>query len=301
MTQLRPPLILIASVRSGTTFTASCFMRHDGIKIWREKRMIWTIGNVTHPNDRFTAEMATPSVVRKIRKRWLDFQEANGNRVIMEKTPSNCLRVPYVRRIFPEARIIHMVRDGRDAVSSALPFWTRPRRKKRMLRRMRETSVLQWPLYLPWFVTDQVLVRMGIRKRTRSWGPVYPGLFDDLKVLDLVEVVAKQWVAAVETASADLADMDSSQVIHVRYEDLVARPHEYFAKFLTMVGLEMNERLSEYLTTQVRTSAVGAWKSRLSPQQVERMMPILEPALRRLGYPIEVHAPLTGARKTDSA
>lgn len=276
-------------------------MRHGSVKVMREKRMVWTIGNATHPNDRFTADMATPRIIRRIREHWLQVQEKNGGRVIMEKTPSNCLRVPFVRKIFPEARIIHMVRDGRDVVSSALPFWKRPRRKKRMLRRLRETSVLQWPLFLPWFITDQVLVRMGLRKRTRSWGPVYPGLFEDLKSMDLVEVIAKQWVTSVETATADLADMNPEYLIQVRYEDLVANPHEYFTRFLAMIGLEMTEPLRRHLAENVRTTAVGAWQKRLTPHQVELIMPIITPTLRRLGYPVDETTASADASRPDPA
>lgn len=36
-----------------------------------------------------------------------------------EKTPDNIMRLPLIWRIFPEARFIHIIRDGRDAVASA--------------------------------------------------------------------------------------------------------------------------------------------------------------------------------------
>jgi len=284
MATLKPPLILVANVRSGTTFTATCFKQHSGVKIWREQRMVWTTGNETTPHDRFTADMATPRIVKSIRKQFLEFQERHGGRTIMEKTPSNCLRVPFIRQVFPEARIIHLVRDGRDNVSSCLPFWTRPRKKKRMLRRLKEAPIHTWPVYLPKFVTDQILVRSGLKKRVGSWGVTYPGMREDLREMDLIEVISKQWVTAVTTAQADLADMDPSMWIEVKYENLVADPVPHFTRFLDLVDLPMTEQMASYLRDNVRQTAVGAWRKRLTEEQIEKMLPIITPMLVELGY-----------------
>lgn len=287
MADLKPPLILVANARSGTTFTATCFKQHDGIKIWREQRMVWTTGNEKAPNDRFTEDMATPRIIKKIRKQFLDFQNAHGDRIIMEKTPSNCLRVQFIRKVFPEARIIHLIRDGRDNVSSCVPFWTRPRKRKRMLRRLKETPIHQWPLYLPKFLNDQLAVKLGLKKRVKSWGPIYPGMLEELETRDLIEVIATQWVTAINTAQPDLADMDPSQWIEVKYEDVVKDPVTHFTNFLSLVDLDMTDSMAAYLKENVRQSAVGAWRKRLDDEQIEKMMPILTPTLQRLGYPMD--------------
>jgi len=47
-------------------------------------------------------------------------------RRLLEKTPENCLRLPFLLEIFPDARIIHLTRDGRSNISSAftlIPGW----------------------------------------------------------------------------------------------------------------------------------------------------------------------------------
>ena len=62
---------------------------------------------------------ATPAIREGIRE-WAT-NEARGASMFVEKSPRNILRVPYVRAIFPEARIVHIVRDGRDVACSMVP------------------------------------------------------------------------------------------------------------------------------------------------------------------------------------
>jgi len=206
MAELKPLIVLVATVRSGTTMTAACFNQHDEIAVLREQRMLWTEGNQHLGHDRFTEEQVTPKIAKRIRREFLNLQEERGGRRIFEKTPSNCLRVPFIHKIFPDALIIHMTRNGRDNVSSCLPFWTRPRKQRRIVRRVKETPIHHWPLLLPRLVRDQIGVRLGLTKRVKSWGVIYPGMFDDLQSRELVEVIATQWRTAVETASNDLRE-----------------------------------------------------------------------------------------------
>jgi len=291
MAQLKPLIILVATVRSGTTMTAACFNQHDDICVVREQRMLWRDGNTEIEHDRFTEEQARPEIIEKLRQSFLNLQEERGGCRIFEKTPSNCLRVPFIHKVFPEALIIHMVRNGRDNVSSCLPFWTRPRKKRRIIRRIKETPIHQWLALFPRLFRDQVGVRLGVAQRVKSWGVIYPEMFDDLENHKLVEVIAKQWEYAVRTASADLAEhVGAGNYLEWKYEDLCAKPVEHFQRALDMAGLEMTAELAAYLRENVHVQAVDAWKKRLTAEQVELIDPIIRPAMEQFGYSMEMPA-----------
>jgi len=268
--------------------TAACFNQHDGIHVVREQRMLWREGNTDLNHDRFTEEQARPEVVEMLRKAFLDLQEEKGGLRIFEKTPSNCLRIPFIHKVFPDALIIHMVRNGRDNVSSCLPFWTRPRKKRRILRRMKETPFHQWPAMIPRLFRDQVGVRMGMAERVKSWGVVYPEMFADLSKYSLIEVIARQWRYAVETASADLEKcVGKGNYLEWKYEDLCKDPVPHFQEALDMAGLPMTEELASYLKENVHVQAVDAWKKRLTAGQVRTIDAIIKPAMEQFGYSVE--------------
>ncbi|MFG0329528.1 MAG: sulfotransferase family protein [Phycisphaerales bacterium] len=291
MAQLKPPIILVGNYRSGTTMTALCFDQLDEIAIWREPRTIWTLGNAGRPHDRFTEELATPRVIKRIRNAFRDYQQANGGRRVMEKTPSNTLRVPFIRKVFPEARFIHLIRDGRDNISSASKRWSEPINRRRLKRRLLETPVWEWPKYLPRFLHDHVGMRLGLTKHVQSWGVVYPGMAEDKQRLDLIEVVAKQWVAAVETAWSDFRTLEDSLYVECHYEDFVEEPHQWFERFLELTELEMTDDLVDYLSTEIRRDAIGVWRERLDSEQIALVEPIIRPTMERVGYSMDTPDP----------
>jgi len=65
--------------------------------------------------------MARPKVVKNIRQAFEKYERTHGG-VVVEKTPSNVLRIPFINEVFPEARYIHIYRNGYDSVSSTYGF-----------------------------------------------------------------------------------------------------------------------------------------------------------------------------------
>ena len=75
--ELKPPIFLIGSVRSGTTMFHHIFNLHDDVKSWFEPRTIWMYADPGRRHDRFTEDDATSRVKKYIRKRFLQFQKRN--------------------------------------------------------------------------------------------------------------------------------------------------------------------------------------------------------------------------------
>ena len=120
------PVIILGAPRSGTNMLRDALTRLSGIETWPcdEINYIWRHGNVRYVSDEIPAENATGSVAGYIRGCFNSMGRRTGAETLVEKTCANCLRVPFVDEVVPEARYIYIVRDGIDAAGSARQRWT---------------------------------------------------------------------------------------------------------------------------------------------------------------------------------
>ena len=83
-----------------------------------EPSSIWRRGRSHLPHEMYATSAATPQAVSEIRSRFRAVAQETGGSRILEKTPANSLRLGFVLAAFPDARIVHIVRDGRDVAVS---------------------------------------------------------------------------------------------------------------------------------------------------------------------------------------
>ena len=112
--------LIVGCERSGTTILGELLAAHLAVRFIFEPHEIWErAGDGINGSHRLVAEHATTDVRLSIRE-WFRGQQGAAT-LLVDKTPRNVLRIPYVRAIFPEAKIIHIVRDGRDTACSLVP------------------------------------------------------------------------------------------------------------------------------------------------------------------------------------
>jgi Sulfotransferase family len=150
--------MIVGCNRSGTTLLRAMFDSHPEIAVPGESGFIVTMGTRRHRRryegprgfrtDRFVADALDHPRVRQwnlpaeaadafVAPRVLSFAEAvrrlygvyaaaHGKPRYGDKTPGYVLHLPLLARLFPEARFIHLIRDGRDVALSKVstyPNW----------------------------------------------------------------------------------------------------------------------------------------------------------------------------------
>lgn len=292
--ELKPPIILFGNFRSGTTMLQKIIASHPDVVSFYEPVGIWLYADPGREHDEFDESDATARVKRYIRRRFLKYQRENGNRIVIEKTPANILRIPYVRAIFPEARFIYIVRHPLSFVSSVELKWQRPVATRRIRMRLKTTPFTQLHHYVGRLIKQQWNSRVLRRKYLPIWGPRYRGIQQDLKKNDLLTVIARQWARASAKAEKDLADFEPGQVLRLRYEDFVDDPLSGLRQICEHCGLEMTTELARQVQDMVKTDRKHKWQ-RFQPHELARIIPELKNEMQRVGY--SVPADITAARE----
>jgi hypothetical protein len=199
---------------------------------------------------------------------------------LLEKTPENCLRLPFLVSLFPDARILYLTRDGRSNVNSLIEGWKQPH----LFPGYRVPEALQIPGYT--------------RKR---WAfSLIPG-WRDLCASSLEEVCAWQWIRCNEAVLAHREETRGEvPYLTIRYEDLVGmtqtmgegqvggnttRVLRSVADFLEIDFERDLARAAQELPQINVVSAPGRQKwRRQNADAITRITPLIEPMMQRLGY-----------------
>ena len=179
---------------------------------------------------------------------------------------SNSLRLEFVDQVFPDAKFVHIIRDGTQSVLSIYRFWKEKSRglpTKKIGVRLKELSITRLPYY-----SLEVLKRVlpqGAAYWTGKpvWGPRIPGLNGLLRDLDLLEVCCLQWRMCVEAACTYGRLLPATRYMECRLEDM---------------SPELLQRVMEFTELEDASEIWEAFEKKFDPSQPGRRTPNAEPA-----------------------
>jgi len=283
--KLKPPIIIFGNTRSGTTIVQKVMATHPDIVPWYEPRTLWLCADPARDHDEFDESDATDKVKWHIRNQFLKFQKQHGNCIVLEKTPANILKIPYVRTIFPEATYLFIVRNPFSFISSVELKWQRPVSTKGIRRRLKYTPINQLPHYAGRLIRQQFDKRLLRRKYLSLWGPRYKGIEQDLQTQDLLTIIARQWSVCSRKAEKDLTLFEPGRVLRLRYEDFVENPISDMERICAHCGLEMTSRMVRAANEWVKSDRQEKWR-RFDSGDLARILPEIEVEMWRHGYEV---------------
>jgi hypothetical protein len=184
---------------------------------------------------------------------------------LLEKTPENCLRLPFLLEIFPDARILYLIRDGRANISSLMEGWKQPH------------------LFPGYKVPEKIRISGDTRGR---WAFTLIPRWRELLERPLEEVCAWQWIECNQ-AVIDFFELEGKGVpyIQIKYEQLISNPTRGLANIYEFLGLQRkySSSMSDFPKINV-VSPPDPDKWRKNQEKIERVLPIMKPMLEKLEY-----------------
>lgn len=282
------PVIVIGAARSGTNMLRDILTTLPGFGTWDcdEINPIWRYGNLNTPSDVFSAEMARPEVARYIRGAFAKIALKQGVTNVVEKSCANSLRIPFVDAIFPKARYLFIVRDGRDTVVSAEERWKASFDLVYAAKKLRYVPWSDFPIYAARFGFNRIRQLLSKENRLSFWGVQLNVMDELLQQYDLQEICALQWKMCVEKSAADLNALAPKRTLQVKYEDFVREPAKELGRILPFLGVDLDSVNCELLASGVRATSVGRYRDQLAPKTLEKVELLMGDTLRDFAYVI---------------
>jgi uncharacterized protein (TIGR03032 family) len=257
------PVIVVCPPRSGSTLL---------FELLATSPQAWTIGGESHAlvegqpslhpaarefdSNRLDATAATSDVIARLHAEFsAKVVDRDGHRPnadtrrlrLVEKTPKNALRVPFLDAVFPDAHYVHLVRDPREEIASMIDAWASGR-------------FITYPQLPGW--------------EGPPWSLVLTPGWRDLRSRPLPEVAARQWASATTILLDDLERIDADRVTLVRYSDLVDDPQATMTSVCEATGLSWDRQLQPGQLPAARHTLTPP-----DPDKWRRHWPDIEPLL----------------------
>jgi len=146
--------------------------------------------------------------------------QIHGKRLVV-KHPRNSLRIPFIRKLFPNAKYVHVIRDGRDVTCSL----------------MTKQGSGYWAHMKPpdW----------------RSWQKKYP---------KGPKKYAWQWTTTIDIINSDKSKIPKSDFIEFKYEDFVRDAESTMKHIFDLLGIpfeKAQQDLSKKIQDKMENSYIG--------------------------------------------
>ena len=167
----------------------------------------------------------------------------SGKKVVGDKTPLLGPKfVEEIYEIYPEARVIHIIRDGRDQAVSFI-HQQGNRAKRGRTHRLSPEELARSEAY---------------RRSPRDLAQRGEGMFAE----KTLRKAAQNWALRVGRAIEDGPALFGDRYTEVRYEDLLERPNEEVGRLLGFLGVDTDEGLVEHCVSSASFEKLSRGRER---------------------------------------
>ena len=260
------PIIILSAGRSGSKLARSFVGRFSDVyEIPFDIGYVWTRSLLMDTNEEYVSELNDDfnySETRRHIDKIINSHKKPHHKFFVEKSVPNSLRPEIIRKVYPDAKIICLVRNPYAVFESTLRVWNTPPKYGYLFKKFlyAPNFDLKYLLKLISNIAVKLFVKSPSPSVNGSWGPKYMGMTADLLTEDLEIVVAKQ----VYHCSKSVLGYDRSDknCFFIKYEDLLL-DHLEREKLLKFCGLEaaddFQDKLAEF-EQEIDTENMYKWQ-----------------------------------------
>jgi LPS sulfotransferase NodH len=293
-------VFVIGAPRSGTTVLQNILNCHSKIVAWYEPYYLWREYFRDRGNEIWSANDLNEKSLFKIRQEFQRYANKAQKPIVLDKSPGHVFNLKIIQAIFPKAKWIHIIRDGRDVTLSINKEWIKRKeivvqRDFKNLFRITKNMIERQPFwkYKLMAIFYEIKSNFSVNplhylNKSKwagrpGWGPRFEGWQGYLQEHSTLEFNAMQWVKCLEAVKESWDCLPATHKIEIRYEDILRSPEESLAKILNSLGLEPPINFFKKIP-QLKTNNFDKWAQEFTAEEIDEIKPILAPLINDLGY-----------------
>lgn len=237
--EIKDPIFILGCGRSGTSILSRSLALHPEIVYWDEPREIWKScypksdiwsNNARRNKGKLVLEKEDESLInsRRLRRLFALKKSISGKKYLLEKLPINNFRIPFIRQIFPDARFIHIYRNGLEVAQSIEELAAKGK----------------------WFGPDsykwETLLKLAKAQDEFNFKGV------NLENMSLYERGLMEWRLSTQIVRESLQKIPSDSYIEISYEDFVNSPMPTIGEILSFLNVDSNADVLNFVKTNVK-------------------------------------------------
>lgn len=288
-------IFVIGAARSGTHLLADTLSKNTDCTYLNEINDFWKQPFPFLKTDYIPDYYSTKIRAEKLR---LKFIAKGKNDFLIEKTAANCLRLPFLYKMFPEAYFIHIVRDGREVSISARRKYYGDIRKITQDNINKENAPSRLghlinqithkyntglnPLSI--LVNAKRFIQMTLKEmnliKYSFWGPRYPGSSHLFKHLSPIELAADQWQYSIMMIKNFISGNKDVKYHELTYEQLISEPDEVIKEIFEFLSIPSERKISHNINKAINKNHFPE----LEPYEQKKLISRIGFTLKNLNY-----------------
>ena len=273
--KVKSPIFIVGIGRSGTTVLGKILSMHRHVGFLNEPKAIWhsiypqedVIGNYSEGKAQFhlKAKDANDNVVTTAHRLFGAYLLFSFSTRLLVKYPENIFRISFVKKLFPDARFLFIVRNGWNNCFS-IKRWSE-RYEVKM-----ENEIHNWwgVNNRKWnFIKEQLILN---NTAFREIMPIVTSFREN------VDKAAAEWVVTMQEGLRQMRTYPKS-ILKVKFEDLTCSPQKTLTEIMQFCDLPKEKKINFYADRIVKKV-----KNYPIPDIHPAICPLIEKTNIMLGY-----------------
>ena len=270
------PIFIVGTGRSGSTLLGIILSMHKDAAYLNEPKALWhfaynqedLIGNYTQGKAfyKLNESHITQRALSSIKKLYGFYLRSVFSKRVVDKYPELIFRIDYIKKIFPDAKVLFLHRNGLQTAASTVQ-WIADNRVERSneIHDWWGLNNRKWNLLVDQVIPESKLLSQHVEK---------------IKAINnQIEKAAVEWIVTMEEGLLYQKKYPES-VLPVKYEEIVTDPAMVLKKIFSFCALETDNKCIQYAKQITKVDS----KNKTEPELPLYLKETINMLMKNLGY-----------------